>query len=482
MLFTRNDIMSYLSDHIVESYVTEMENPTYESAVFDSREAVKDIIFIAIDGEKSAGIFYVVDAIERGATCVVANVSYRDELSETIKKYSQTIDFVLVDDSMIVFGLLGKLAREQFSGDVIGVIGSVGKTTTKNMLRELGGGQLLSHASRGSYNNQTGGPLTLCAIPVSAKRAIVELGESHFGDLTYITEFTQPNIVVITNVAEAHTEFLGDLAGVAQTMNETVSLVAESGTIVVPYDITHRDIVLENAAASVIYIICENGAPEDVVENNRCATITDVQAREDLTHDFVLNFDGHTIELHVPLIGRHFVMDAALAAVAILVSGEDADVLNERLENVAAQGRRMSVITTDKLVVIDDCYNANPSSMKASMKAVADMARVNNYRSVFVMGPMRELGANSDEYHRELGRYANESGIDVLICVGELTQPASIEGIHCESYYFTSVQEACEKIFSLVKEGDIVGVKASRGPNPEVPVLAPLVEILSELK
>ena len=488
MIFLRNDVMSYLGEHLIESQCTKNENVQYDSAVFDSRESMPDIIFIAIDGEKSAGIKYVNDAISRGAKCVVSNINYRDSLADTTNEFQDTVDFFFVDDSLYAFGLLGKLARDQYEGNVIGVIGSVGKTTTKNMLLELGGGRGVSHASRGSYNNQTGVPLTLCALPKNAKRAIVELGESHFGDLTYISEISRPSHLVITNVALAHIEFLGDTKGVAKTMNETVSLMSDSGSIVVPIDTEHLETVLGETKTSIVFIDDKTEQPKnnsfDVSKypNSKIATIKKVTPRPDLTHDVEISFDGNEIKFHIPLIGKHFVIDGALAVVASLLCGDDISTVGLLLENVVPQGHRMRIVETPMMTIIDDCYNANPASMKASMDAVLALAKEKNSRSVFVMGPMRELGINSDRFHRELGQYADEIGIDVLVCVDEATKTAGEQGVHRDSYYFETVAIACEKIESIVKKGDIVGVKASRGPDPDQPAMVPVVEILTGLK
>lgn len=482
MKFKRNDVISFLGEELIESQCVNAQNVIYDSVVFDSREAVTDIIFVAMDGEKSVGIKYLSDAIEKGATCIIVNVGYKEEISSTIDEFADQCDFLFVRDTLYAFGLLGKLAREQFDRPVIGVAGSVGKTTTKNMLREIGGGQALAHASRGSYNNQTGVPLTLCAIGDQAKRAIVELGESHFGDLAYISEITRPTHLIITNVAQAHIEFLGDLAGVAKTMNEAVVLMDEDGVIVMPANTLHKDIVLKDAVARIIFVFQGETHEESDFRDSDVATISNVIPNKDLTHDFILNFKELKIKIHVPLIGRHFVMNAALAAIASLECGDDPNQINKNLQVVEPQGHRMRILKNDSLTIIDDCYNANPSSMMASMKTLKDMANESNARSVFVMGPMRELGVNSDLYHQQLGEYANKIGIDILICVDQATKSSSITGVHENSYFFASVEQACLGLPSIVSDGDFIGVKASRGPDPLEPAMVPIVQMLSDLK
>lgn len=483
MKLKRSEIIDKLHEHIFEKYVRDGE-AIYDCAVFDSREVVDDIIFIAIDGEKSAGVIYVQDAINAGAKCVVANIKYLQQMQKMIDDNKATVDFLLVDDSLLFYGLLSQLARSKYKKPVIGIIGSVGKTTTKNMLREIGGGQQIAHASRGSYNNQTGVPLTLCSIPENSTRAIVELGESHFGDLKYITEFALPSTLIITNVAQAHIEFLNDLEGVAKTMNESVVLMEPEGHIVTPVCLYNKDIVLENNVANLVFVVDESSG-ETIDENYpdaKFVTISNVEQLHDLTHNFEMKYEDIELKLHVPLIGRHFVTNAALAVVASIIEGQDINNIAKNLENVEPQSSRMRKIETDKLTIIDDCYNANPASMKASMDAIVAISDVTSQRSVFVMGPMRELGPNSDELHRTIGDYCAEIGIDVLICVGEATKAASEKGIHSNSYFFETVQACIDDIESIVKEGDLVGVKASRGGDPIEPAMMPIVRYLTDLK
>lgn len=478
MKFKRNDICSFLGDQLIDSQCIAEKNVTYESVVFDSREAVPGIIFMAMDGSRSVGVLYVRDAINKGATCIIVNESYKNEISSITEEFRDQVDFLFVKDTLYSFGLLGKLAREQFSGPVIGIIGSVGKTTTKNMLRELGGGEPNAHASRGSFNNQTGVPLTLCAIGEQANRAIVELGESHFGDLTYIVEISKPTHLVITNVAEAHMEFLSDLQGVAKTMNEAVVLMDSDGVIFLPSDIEHKEIVLKDSKARTVFIDVSESRDQD----KDLAQISEVIERSDLTHDFVLSYGGSTVQMHCPLVGLHFVIDAALATAVSLEIGDDPKSLNSLLENVKPQGHRMKIIQSDSLTIIDDCYNANPASMKASMSAVKAMAEKENARSVFFMGPMRELGDNSDNYHNEVGKFAQQIGIDVLVCVDGATKSVVDSNVHSNAYYFESVAAAVSGLDEIVKAGDFVGVKASRGPDPVQPAMVPIVEKLEDLK
>lgn len=483
MIFSRADIKESLKPLIVESQYADEAPRVYDSAVFDSRECFENTIFVAMDGTKSTGIMYVSEAIRNGACCVIANTIYREELQELIDQYGASTDFIFVTDSLVAFGKLGTLSRSLYSEHVIGVAGSVGKTSTKNMLREIGGGSQFTHASRGSFNNETGVPLTLCTLPLDSERAVVELGESHFGDLDYITKIALPTVLIITNVELAHIEFLGDLNGVAKTMNEAVCLMPENSTVIIPNATNNVEEVLKNVKANVIKILDVEEAPKsDVKQSETYAQIVSKTQLPDLTYRFELEFEGREIQAHVPLMGDHFVINAALAIVASLVCGQNQSDIVRNLENVVPQGSRMNEIETELFSIIDDCYNANPASMRASMKAVKDKAVLENRRSVFVMGPMRELGATSNLLHEEIAEYASQIGIDLLICVEHATQSAKNKGVHSNSFYFESVTDAVAGIVGLLNKGDIIGVKASRGPDPHKPAMMPIVEALEQLK
>jgi UDP-N-acetylmuramoyl-tripeptide--D-alanyl-D-alanine ligase len=402
-------------------------------------------------------------------TCVIVPQDIDIEISES------HVDIVVVDDSLVAFGLLGKLARTQYSGDVIGVIGSVGKTTTKNMLFVLSGGEESATANRGSFNNETGVPLTLCSIDPDSQCAIIELGESHFGDLHYVASLAQPTMLVVTNVALAHTEYLGDLVGVATTMNEAVQLLSEDAKLILPANIACKDIVIGDTTANVI----EVQVHDDHEYTHSLYRVKKVESRSDLSHDVVFEYEDTELQFHVPLSGRHFVENASLAMAACIERGEDPDVLVQRMSMVAPVGHRMRIVEKTDLTLFDDCYNANPTSMEACMDAVAAYAALHSRRSVFFMGEMRELGAASESLHGELALHAEQMGIDVLVCVTPVTRSAlSHVGGSTKAIYCESVEDAVSRLAEIVLKGDVVGVKASRGPDPHCPALFPIVESL----
>jgi UDP-N-acetylmuramoyl-tripeptide--D-alanyl-D-alanine ligase len=470
MIFEADDIARVLepsSTKVIRCGITE-----YDTAFFDSRRVMPGGIFIALDGESTNGVAYVSDAITNGAQCVIADEQYIEQLAELAEDVS--CDFYFVDNALAAFAEIGKLARRQLICPVIGIIGSVGKTTTKNMLQALAGPR--AYSSRESFNNETGVPLTLCEMPANTTCAIVELGESHFGDLDYVTSIAQPDILVITNVEEAHTEFLGSIEGVAKTMNESVRLIPETGFIVLPSTISYPEILLRGNVAQVKIVHDATNVSEPIADDPYL-TITNVKERDDVTHDVTVEIESRSIAFHVPLVGRHFAINAALAMAAVALAGNDITAIAGRLEEVVPQGHRMRIIQTDSLTIIDDCYNGNPASMRASIDALVDLAAKKNARSVFILGQMGEL-ESSAQAHCDVANYAAMRSVDVLVCVGEATEYAMNNCAHPNKFYFVSVDDCLHELTAIIHKGDIVGVKASRGPIAHRPRLLPVVELL----
>ncbi|MFN8016364.1 MAG: UDP-N-acetylmuramoyl-tripeptide--D-alanyl-D-alanine ligase [Acidimicrobiia bacterium] len=479
MIFNIDEIISALENQTIDKHITDL-NTTYKKVVFDSRKVETDSIFIALVGEESNGAKYIEDACLNGARLVVANDTDRVQAQDSLDNFSN-VNVIYVKDSLVAFGKIGSLARDKFDGVVVGVIGSVGKTTTKNMLRELGGSLPKVYASRGSFNNQTGVPLTLCEVEEGCERLIVELGESHFGDLEYITEISRPHHLVVTNVALAHTAYLIDKDGVAKTFLETISRIPKDGYIVMPFNIDKKETLLGGATSNVVFTI-DKSEENGIDLNENYSYITATKSNSDLTNDISLDFNGKKVNAHIPLIGKHFVENAALAITMSLICGDDPADIETNMLKMKPQGHRMRLVKNEDLLLIDDAYNANPESMRACIDAVQAIAKNNETRSVFIMGPMRELGELSDERHISMAEYANEIGIDTFICVGEATKPAFKSNSHKNSYYFDTVKDAINNLESIIEPNDVVGVKASRGPDASMPALVPIVNFLSELK
>ncbi len=474
MRFTQLELRKTLEYQDLEFVGKINDEVTYDKAFFDSRECIEDSIFVALDGEKQKGISFIKNALEYGARALIVDAKYKSQLVST--EIDLDVALFLVNDSLKAFDELAKLSATKFNGQIIGVIGSVGKTTTKDILAHLSSASHKTHRNSASYNNETGVPLTLCGIEDDCTRAIVEMGESHFGDLNHVASMVNPSTLVITNVAPAHTEYLGDLDGVARTMNEAVELLGEKDSIIIPANIERIETVLRNNKATVHKV----GFNPDAKD---CEfVVLDSQVQDDLTTNVTMKIKDSEIEFTLPLFGKHFVENAALAITACVVMGDSIEKILSNMSSLETQGHRMRKVQTERLTIFDDCYNANPASMKANIEALTDFANRNDMHSVMIMGPMRELGESSHRFHLELAEYALKLGVSKLILIGDENYEAANQLKDLDNVcFYPDVTKAQENIIELIEPNMVISVKASRGPDPQCPYLYPIVETLEKL-
>lgn len=438
---------------------------------FDSRKIKKSGLFIALKGEEVNGSNYYTSAVKNGADVVLISETDVENVHEFL------VSTFVVKDSLASFGDLARLARSKFQGEVVSVIGSAGKTTTKNLLKSAGGKDV--YANEASFNNETGVPLTLCAIPATATRAVVELGESHFGDIDHVASMALPGILVVTNVGDAHLEWLKDHEGVAKTLNEAVLLMKEDGKVVIPSDINCKDILLSGSVAEVFEVDSVENLPEKSEPNK--FYVTQVKANKDQTYSATFTFNSESVSCHIPLTGKHFVLDAALAVCASVLAGDTLESASSNISNTASEGHRMRIVTGDRITLFDDCYNANPSSMKACIDTLKDYASQNKSKSVMVMGRMAELGDSTISSHSQVVAYALDKKIDQIVCVGP-DMKSGLEKLSDTNNidYFENAQDCARSIKNYIEGNTVIAVKASRGPNPARPLLLDVVEFIEE--
>jgi UDP-N-acetylmuramoyl-tripeptide--D-alanyl-D-alanine ligase len=421
--------------------------------VVDSRRVAAGALFVALPGEHVDGHDFAAGAVEAGAALVLA----ARELD---------VPCVVVDDVQAALGELARhvLATLRERGDlrVVAVTGSVGKTTTKDLLGQLLRAQGPTVVPRGSFNNEIGLPLTVLEADASTRFLVLEMGASGVGHLTYLTRIAPPDVSVVLTVGSAHLGEFGGIEGVARAKSEIVTGLAPGGTAVL-----NADDLRVVAMADV--------APGDVVTFGTIPA-ADVRA-EDLRVDragrasFTLRVRaaGSSAPVTLALVGEHHVTNALAAATAALRLGVDvADVAARLSDARAVSPHRMQVTDrSDGVTVIDDSYNANPDSMRAALKALAVVAG-RDRRSVAVLGEMLELGTDSRRAHEEIGRLAVRLNIKLLVAVGEgaagIQDGAVQEGSWGEETLFVpDVASAAALLREELREGDVVLVKASNG-------------------
>ena len=396
--------------------------------VIDSREAGPGLMFCALPGERADGHEYMRSALEKGAACCLAT-----HVPEGV-----TGPVILVDDVRSAMAKIAGACRDRLGIPVVGITGSSGKTTAKEMCAAVLSQKYNTLKTEKNFNNELGVPLTLFRIGPEHGAAVVELGINHFGEMSRLGAMAKPDIAVYTLIGRSHLEALGDLDGVLRAKGELVEHMPPDGLLIVNGD-DEKLAAWRPARRKLTFGLGEGCDVRGVGFAPRGAegSALTVLAGE------------RRIELFLPAYGRHLAY-AALAAAAVGIElGLSDGQIAAGAADYAPVGRRARIIETPSLTVIDDCYNANPDSVKMAIASAGALGG----RLVCILGDMLELGEQSEQMHREVGEAARAAGA-LLLTAGE--RSAAMGGEH-----FASKAELISVLPRLLKRGDRVLVKAS---------------------
>ncbi|MFD1713236.1 UDP-N-acetylmuramoyl-tripeptide--D-alanyl-D-alanine ligase [Amnibacterium flavum] len=416
----------------------------------DSREIGPGGVFVARHGETTDGHLFAPSAIERGAALLI--VERPLELSVTQ---------IVVDDATVALGLLAAevVRRVRAAGvlRIVAVTGSNGKTTTKNLLREILSRRAETIAPRESFNNEVGAPLTMLKLTWETEFLVAEMGASGIGEIRRLVGMARPDVGIVLTVGLAHA---GEFGGIESTLIAKTEMVADllpDDTAVLNADDFRVAGMAESTAAKVLWF--GRGPQADVRASDVSVDSTGTR--------FTLHAPGETPrDVHFSVLGEHHVTNALAAAAASLTLGVPLDTIVEALESVTRAERwRMEVLPGLDTVVINDAYNASPDSMAAALKTLAVLAPEAK-RTVAVLGEMSELGDLSAEEHDSIGRLVVRLNIGQLIVVGEgakrIHMAAELEGSwDGESEWYATADEAYDRLESSLRSGDLVLVKSS---------------------
>lgn len=435
----------------------------FRSVDIDSRHIEPHALFVPLPGAQTDGHCHIPDAVARGATGFFFN------RRRTFAPPAGAVG-IAVDDPLTALQDLAGWHAERLPATVVGVAGSNGKTTTKELTAQVFAAQRPTLATQGNFNNHIGLPLSLLRAGPAHEFLILEMGTSGPGELTRLCSLTQPRLAVITSLAEEHTETLGDLAGVLEAETEIVAGLPSDGVAVVNGDADGLAEAVQRRTAGKIVTFGEGAANRVRAEDVRL---------ERTGTAFRLVLDGRTYDVRLPLLGRQSVL-AALAALAVAAEcGLDLTAACATLADVRGATHRLVPVEvpTHRLTILDDCYNANPASMQLALETAVALRRTGE-RLILVLGDMLELGALAVRRHTELG--AAISGLDpapdAVIAVGQfagaLTRAADAAGI--PAHGFADVDAALPCVRDLVEDGGVDShagrlmlVKASRGLHLE---------------
>ncbi|MBW4329725.1 UDP-N-acetylmuramoyl-tripeptide--D-alanyl-D-alanine ligase [Stakelama sp. CBK3Z-3] len=421
---------------------------TASGVAFDSREIGPGDLFVALSGEMTDGHRFLNQAFGQGAAGAIVSAGCE-------------YPHVRVANTTIALDALGSAARERMAGKVIGVTGSVGKTGTKEALfaalDRMDPG--CAHRSVKSYNNHTGVPLSLARMPRGTRFGIFEMGMNHAGELTELTKLVRPHVAIVTAIAPAHTAFFRDESAIADAKGEIFVGLRSGGTAIIPYDSPHRDRLIAAAKPHAEHIVTFGlGEGADVRPLERMRTLTG--------GTFVTARLGNSeVSYTISQPGDHWVSNSLAVLAAVQAVGGDLAVAGLALADLAGLAGRGARFTTrvggGEALVIDESYNANPSSMRATLAVLGAQSAE---RKLAVLGDMRELGEDSAAYHAALAGPVGEAGINRAILVGEEMKALAnaLEG----RVDFVHVPDAAAARDSLLNElapGDAVLIKGSNG-------------------
>lgn len=428
--------------------------------VIDSRLANKNNAFFAIIGESLDGHKFINSAIENGCKTIIKNKS------NDLKIIGEDVNIIEVENTEFALGDISRYYKNKFDIPFIGVTGSVGKTSTRDMVYAAVSSKYKTLKNMGNLNNQFGVPLTLTNLDKSYECAVIEMGMSGFNEIEYLVNIVNPKIGVISNIGLSHVERLGSREGIFKAKMEITTNFDESCTLIVNGD---DDMLTTLKNKDLNYNLKTFGFEKD----NTIYCVDFEMNDSDTTFNVMI--DNNIEKFYIPTVGEHNIYNAMAAILVGQTLGISLDQIREGLRNLEITKSRMDVIKNDNYTVIDSVYNASVDSMRAALKV---LNRYEN-RKVAVLGDMFEMGSFAEEGHREVGKYASEYA-DILIAVGDDAKFMVDEAIKNNmdkenTYYFKTKEEAIENFENILQKGDAILVKASRGMH-----LEEVVEFLSK--
>ena len=417
----------------------EFEHITFTGVQFDSRVIKEGELFVALTGERN-GHSYIPVALENGAAAVLAS-----------ERQEPSVPAIYVEDTLGAMQQIARGYRESLTCQVVGVTGSVGKTTTKEMVSAVLEQSFLTQKTPKNYNNHIGLPVTLLSLKEECQKAVIEMGMNHKGEIALLTSLAQPDIAMITNVGTMHIEYLGSRQGILEAKLEILEGLRLGGKILFCGD---NDLLAQVAEeyGAITYGLGEQNqvrGTDLVMGEERCS--------------FTVEAFGHRFPVELPVVGEHNVLNALGASAVGLLSGMTPEAICRGLAGFANTDMRQNTYTRDGLHLIEDCYNAGPESTRAALSVLAKREG----RRIAVLGGMLELGDYGPTAHYEVGLEAAKTA-DLLFAYGPLGEEM-VRGAESMTYarHFMSHEDLVAQLKKELQPGDHILIKGSRGMHME---------------
>lgn len=439
-------------------YTVACENRVaFETVCTDSREADSTSMFVAIRGEKVDGYSFIPNVVELGCRCVIA---------ERVPLDVKGIAVIVVQDSVRAIRDIAEYVKSQVDVKTVAVTGSVGKTTTKEFISAVLDRKYNLYKTNGNFNSTIGMPMSMLELSQRNNAAVFEMGMSGLGEIEYMSEAAKPDVAVITNIGSSHLEALGSRENICRAKMEITAGLKDGGTLFLngdePLLAGHK-----SDRYNVLYFGMKNEECDYFASNIR-------STEKGLTFD-MRTPRGTYSDIEINLVGSHNVYNAMVAfTVGLKMEMTEADIRAGLLDYVPA-GMRQNIYALGGITVIEDCYNASPESMNAAINVLGETAKARGGRMIALLGDMRELGSTTAELHAGVGTAFAEKHPDYLFTYGELSSTSLADGAvkngMSEKQIFrspvTDAEAVGKKLLSVLKDGDVLLVKASRGLKAE---------------
>ena len=405
----------------------------------DTRKISKGCLFIAFEGERFDAHTFVNEAEKLGAAAVICH-----------KAVECNIPVLYVDNTRTAFLDIAGYYRSLFDLRLVGITGSVGKTTTKEFVALAMGAGYKTLKTEGNFNNDIGMPTTLLRLDSSFEAAVIEMGMNHFGEIHNLTLRSKPTMAIITNIGVSHIENLGSRDGILKAKLEILDGMEDGAPILL--NLNDDKLASAKIEGKKVYYFAIEDERADFNAHSVCSS--------ELSTSFKLSYNSKEYEITIPTVGNHNVINATAAFAAGVLNDIEPEKVCKALGNYVPSGMRQKIVKFDDFTVIEDCYNASPDSMRAS---IGTLKGLKAKKSIAVLGDMLELGDYSEQMHREIGKYCADMGIDVLFGFGESSRfysgVAEKNGVKAKS--FTDREELLNAIENEINSGSAILFKGS---------------------
>ena len=435
----------------------------------DSRDIGANTLFCAICGERFDGHDFIKDAVALGAPAVLC-----DHVPQGL---SGDFSAIVVPDTIKALGALAKYYKSFSKATFVAVTGSVGKTTTKEFIAAVASASFKTHKTMGNYNNEIGLPLTLFALEPDDEVAVVEMGMSERGEIEYMSRLVEPDVAVITNIGTSHLASLGSRENIAEAKMEIAAGLRPDGALILNAD--EPPLFLKRGTV--------RPEPEFISVYNRFGDYRAVNIRSTengMMYDLI--YDNKPVtNVEIPALGKHNVYNSLIAYAVGIKLGMTDEAIRRGLSAFHSADKRQNIYDVGDITVIDDCYNASPESMRASLEVLISVAQKKGTTPCALLGDMLELGEYSRLMHDQLGQNAAMMKVVRLYCFGEMAdvvaQAAIKKGVRADNVCVVLDLEAPETMAELIdnsiEPGDVLLVKASRSVRAER-----VIEALTKLR